>query len=199
MLLNNRYINSVTRYQPRLRGTISKINQYKIRQLEREVYHGELHKESGSFTQLVALGGGFSEHGITNIAQGDAINMRTGHRITIRGLQINVHKPAQNVDCYLILSANGDTPIAADFHNVIGGFLTITGMGSHKILANIRNYQGANYYSNLNMRFKKGLDVRWNSSTTTDISKNRLSIVFSNHSSAAVTVDCSYILYWTDK
>lgn len=199
MLLNNRYVGNTTRYIPRLRGTIAKINQYKIKQLEREVFHGELHKESNAATYTVALGGGFVEMGITNIPQGDAVNQRTGHRITVRGIKINLHKNAQSLDCYVILSPNGDTPIAADFHNHIGGFLTLTGMGSHKILCNVRNYQGANFYSNANLRFKRGIDVRYNSSTTTDISKNRISIILSNHTTADIDVQISYIIYWTDK
>lgn len=196
--INNRQY-SVGRRLFQLRGSLAKQNAYKIKKLQNEVFHGEIHRRSEANSDSITLGGGFLYVDMTNIAQGDAINQRTGHRITIRGVKVNIHRQGQQLDCWLVISPNGDTPIAADFHNVVGGYLTDTAMGSHKILQHLRNYQGANNYTTLNRKFKKGIDVRWNSSTSSDVSKNRIGLVFSNHYTTDLNIDYSFILYWTDK
>lgn len=197
-LLNHRNY-SIGRRLFQLRGSLAKQNAYKIKQLQNEVYHGELHRTSLSSSDTVLANGGFSYIDLTDITQGDGIQHRSGHRVSIKGIKINIHRQAQQLDCWLIISQNGDTPIAADFHNVVGGYMTDVAMGSHSILQHLRNYQGANNYCTLNRRFKKGIDVRWNSSTSTDVSKNRIGIVISNHHTIDLTYDLSYIVYWTDK
>ena len=135
---------------------------------------------------------------MTGIPAGTGLNDRLGHKIKVTGLKMRIHTDSQKIDSYVIVSPNAYTPSASDFETCIGGVITETAQLTHKELVFMHNYQGANFYRSYNRRFRKGIPVSYNNTGQNDVDGNRISLVLKNESTSAISLDISWVIYYTD-
>lgn len=139
---------------------------------------------------------------VTAIAQGDSISARQGNKISVYALHGRFLYTGVDPNSYVRTLIVQDTQQIADTDAVISDVLSsndITGMmelvtlGRFRIIRDFMtnlNLQatstGRTSYKNLYIKFKKPIQVRYNSTATTDIQKNGIYVMqISNIASAA--------------
>lgn len=190
-----------------LRGTVnrkvavaSKAEQleYRLRRIQRQVLlnKAELkHKHDASSYTLAA--GSSIVIDLTDIAQGDLENQRTGNHVRIHGVKIRHYSGNAIVDSYLTLSPTGETIAKSNFVSFPGGFIGAASDTDHKELQYLspRNFGGIYQYSR---KFRKPLEVKYANSGSTTAATNRLQVLVKNDGTTTHTGDINIITYYTD-
>lgn len=169
-------INSATSYIPPLVGTLAagkyitskrkstmpttsntqlaKKNYRSIRRINRKVkdLHIELKRKDFALATSVPLLSAVVVD-ITEIAQGDNVNMRQGRKVRIAGVDITTHKENTLLDVHLVLAPQGIAPTLTSFYAVRGGKEVLNEKDEIKILHTFRNENTSqSYFASLNRK-----------------------------------------------
>lgn len=166
----------------------------KVNQRKPEMKHATFNV-SGTVTSGTATIGG-----LTTISQGDAINNRAGDRIKVWRVEIRGLSGSQ-IDSY-ILQAHGETaPAATDFNTSVGAFIldsvSNTKFTEWKHYRNLYVASGSNNPLKMVQRFKNGIVVKYEGTTTTP-ADNGLYFVCLNRATGDYTIQATARVWYTD-
>lgn len=90
---------------------------------------------------------------LTEIAQGDNVDQRTGRKVRVAGVDITTHKDDTHLDIHLVLAPQGISPTFTSFYGVRGGKEILNEKDEIKILHTFRN-ENANqsYFCSVNRK-----------------------------------------------
>lgn len=135
---------------------------------------------------------------LTGIAQGDDSDTRTGKKITVKGVDIRGYFSDRLMDIYLVKSKSGVAPVYADFQTVLGGHILDDKHFDYKQVAYIKPMQANTNAFRYNKRFKGNQNTHYGGAAAGTIIENGWYLVFKNNTGAAVTIQYSINLWYTD-
>lgn len=135
---------------------------------------------------------------ITGIAQGDDSNTRTGKKITVKGVEIRGYFSDRLLDVYLVKSKSGVAPVYADFATVLGGHVLDTKHYDYKQVAYIKPMQANTNFFKYKRRFPGVQNTHYGGAGAGSVIENGWYLVFKNNTGAAVTIQYSINVWYTD-
>lgn len=135
---------------------------------------------------------------LTAIAEGTGVNERIGNRIKIHRIEVRGTLGAENVDAYIIQGHTTTAPVYANFYAYQGSHLLAD--DSHTKFTEWRYINGRTFIdrSGLRHRFPIGYTAKYNANLSTSCVDNRLWFVVKNDTGAAVSVEYSLRVWFTD-
>lgn len=168
----NAIISSATEYIPPIVGSLAtakylskkmptttnsqlaKKNYRSIKRINRKVkdLHIELKRKDFALATSVPLLSAVVVD-LTEIAQGDNVDQRTGRKVRVAGVDITTHKDDTHLDVHLVLAPQGIAPTFTSFYGVRGGKEILNEKDEIKILHTFRNENtSSSFFSSLNKK-----------------------------------------------